>query len=251
MHFYRGCFFIALAALALHAQPATSYRYTVKGDEKTVEITNVNYQITGVGDIVLLRSTTKSKQVLGDMGGEASTTVEAWKVGVDIKTKPIYSVTARGTETRVTEGEIFSIQRGVEETEWWSVYRVANGAHLFDTHVPIVNFSTKRDTLTMRYVGLDVPEDPVKDAHLVGTIHYASADKVIRSAVITCDDPQQAMQMRSYADETRTLTGGKELRITFDPSYPAPTATIAIVIPIANDNLDLAHAQLPAKIHLK
>jgi hypothetical protein len=38
-----GCL-IAMAC-ALTAQPASSYRYTVKGDEKTIEITNVNYQV--------------------------------------------------------------------------------------------------------------------------------------------------------------------------------------------------------------
>ena len=114
MTLHRGCLF-AVSTCALFAQPVSSYKYIVKGDEKSVEITNVNYQLTGLKDLLVLRSTTKSKQVIGDIGQEASTTVETWKVGTDLKTKPIYSVTATGTETRVVENEIFLISRGTEE----------------------------------------------------------------------------------------------------------------------------------------
>src|ERR1700693_1754559 len=97
-----GCFFVMACALA--AQPASSYRYTVKGDEKTIEITNVNYHVTST-DLVV-RMTTSSKQIIGDMGMEASTTTEAWKLGVDLKTKPIYSVTVEGSERRIVEAAV-------------------------------------------------------------------------------------------------------------------------------------------------
>ena len=51
----------------------------------------------------------------------------------------------------------------------------------------------------MRYLGLDAPGDDTKDArfkepHFVAVVGYASASKVIREAIITCDDPKQAQQ---------------------------------------------------------
>jgi hypothetical protein len=251
-----GC--IIAMACALAAQPASSYRYTVKGDEKTIEITNVNYQVASPAQsLLVLRMTTRSKQVIGDIGMEASTTTEAWKVGVDLKTKPIYSVTVEGSESRVVEDALFVVSRGLEEVAWWSVYRVANGAHLFDTYVPLVKFSTSRDTVTMRYAGLQVPEDDVKDArlkepHVVAVLTYASEAKVIREALITCDDLKQAPLLRSFADESWTVTdiGGKSLRVTFSQNYPSPPSPVTLTIPIAGDDLDLAHATLAPHLHV-
>src|SRR5689334_23780926 len=42
----------------------------------------------------LFRSkTTKTKHVIDDIGIEASTTVEAWPLGAELKQKPLYSLT--------------------------------------------------------------------------------------------------------------------------------------------------------------
>ncbi len=249
---------MAAAACSLIAQPMASYKYTVKGDEKTVEITNVNYEV--INSDLVLRKTTKSKQVIGDIGMEASTTTEAWKLGTDLKQKPLYSVTVEGTESRTVENEVFVVSRGLEEVEWWSVYRLANGAHLFDTYVPLVKFSTSRKELILRYAGLEVPPDDSKDArfndrHVVGVVSYASAEKVIREGLLTCDDPKLAVLLRSYADETRTLTQtgavkSQNLRIGFSQNPPSPPAPIAVLIPIVGDDLDFAHATLPPRMHI-
>jgi hypothetical protein len=211
------------AACSMIAQPAASYKYTVKGDEKTVEITNVSYELAG-SDLVL-RKTTKSKQMLGDIGMEGSSTTEAWKIGTDLKEKPLYSVTVEGTESRTVENEVFIVSRGLEEVEWWSVYRLADGAHLFDTYVPLVKFSTSRKDTILRYVGFDVPPDDSKDARL------------------------------NDRHETRVLTQNgavksQILRLAFSQNFPSPPATIAVVIPISGDDLDLAHATLPPRMHI-
>ena len=243
------------AACVLLAQPVSSYRYTAKGDEKTVEITNVHYEVAGRGDLLLVvRETTRSKRVMGDIGMEASTTTEAWKLGTDIKQKPLYSVTVEGSESRVVEDDVFGVSRGLEEVEWWSVYRLANGEHLFDTYVPLVKMGEGGE---YRYAGLEVAADDVKDTrlkdgHVIGALTYASRDKVICEALITADDPKQAALLRSFADETRTLTanGSKSLRLSFRPNIPSSAAALSIVIPIAADNLDLAHAQLPPHVHV-
>jgi hypothetical protein len=257
MNFYRGILWIA-AACSMMAQPAASYKYTVKGDEKTVEITNVNYELAGK-DLVL-RKTTSSKQVIGDIGLEATTTTEAWKLGTDLKQKPLYAVSVSGTESRTVENEIFVVSRGLEEVEWWSVYNLAGGAHLFDTYVPLLKFSTSRKEMILRYAGFDVPPDDAKDPrlndrHVVGVLTYASAEKVFGEALITCDDPKLAQQLRSFADETRVLTQtgppkAQLLRLAFSQNFPAPPSTIAVVVPLAGDKMDLAHAQLPPRMHI-
>jgi len=258
MTIFRSTFLLSAAAFSLMAQPEASYKYSVKGDEKTVEITNVNYEV--VNSSLVLRMTTHSKQVIGDIGMEASTTTEAWKLGADLKEKPLYAVTVEGTESRTVEGEVLLISRGLEEVGWWSVYRLADGAHLFDTYVPLVEFSIDRKQMTLRYVGLEVPPDDtndarLKDAHVVGVLTYASEAKVIREALITCDDPKLAQLLRSYSDESRTLTqsGGIKsqiLRISFSQNFPAPPATIAVVVPVTGDDLDLAQAKLPPRMHI-
>jgi hypothetical protein len=254
---YRSTLLIG-AACALAGQPVASYKYTVKGDEKTVEISSVNYEV--VESKLVLRKTTKSKQVIGDIGTEASSTTEAWPLGTDLKEKPLYSVTVEGTESRTVENELFTVSRGLEEVEWWSVYRLADGTHLFDTYMPLVKFSTSRKEMILRYAGFDVPPDDSKDVrlndrHVVGVLTYASEAKVIREALLTCEDPKLAVLLRSYADETRTLTQGggfnsQILRLSFSQNFPAPAATIAVVVPIAGDDLDLAQAKLPPRMHI-
>jgi hypothetical protein len=244
---------LLLAGATVFAQPVSSYRYTTKGDEKTIEITNVVYDLTQ-SDLVT-RSTSNIKRNLGDIGVEATTTIEAWKLGADLKTKPVYTVKSQGTESRLINGEVFAISAGLEEVEWWTLYSAATGAHLFDTYVPLVSVDINRESLTWRYLGLEIPGDesksmPLKDPRWVAMVRYASSVKVIREVLITCDDPKLAAQLRSFADEERTMTASpNSVRITFGPSYPAPPSALVVTIPIARDDLDVAHAQAPAKLH--
>jgi hypothetical protein len=142
--------------------------------------------------------------------------------------------------------------------EWWSVYNIYTGEHLFDTYVPLVRFSISRETVAERYVGLEVPPDDVadarlKDMHVVAVLTYASGERIIREALLTSDDPKQAAQFRSFADETRTVSAGengRSIKISFSQNYPSAPATQSAVIPIAKDDLDLAHAQLPPHLHV-
>ena len=83
-----------------------------------------------------------------------------WKHGrsaVDLKQKPLYSLKVEGVEPKPVGSELLSISRGLEEVQWWSVYKMASGQHLFDTYVPLVSFSISREIQTMRYAGLEVP----------------------------------------------------------------------------------------------
>jgi hypothetical protein len=233
---------------------------------ETVEIRNVSYELTS-GSIpgrppaerFLLRKTTHSKEVVGDIGEDASVTVDAWRFGDNPAGKPLYSLTATGTEIRTVDSALLVASRGTEEVDWWSVYKLGTGQHLFDSYVPLVSFSISRETVKTRYVGLEVPPDDTGDARLkqpnvVGVLTYAAEDRVIREALVTCDDPRQARQLRSFADETRTVSEeekpARAVRIVFSQNYPSPPNPVEVVIPVLKDDLDLAHAQLPARVHV-
>ncbi len=270
----------ALAAAAgLFAQPVppgkkpyrtqspSSLAYTVKDGEEVVEIANVAYEVTGPGipgrpreERLVLRKTVRSRQVLGDIGMESTSLVEAWPLGVDPAQKPLYSLTMSGADAQTVNGEVLVISRGLEEMEWWSVHSLGDARHLFDTYVPMLQFSIAREIQTLRYAGLEVPPDDASDVRLkapnvVAVLTYASAERVIREALLTCGDPQQARLLRSYADSTRTLAAVEgepvsALRITIRQSYPSPPGTLSITVPIVNDDLDLIHSQAPGKLRL-
>src|SRR6204780_630204 len=198
------------------AQSPASVTYGVNKDgQQTVEIANVAYEVTSTGvpgrpqnERLLLRTTTRSKQVVDEIGMEAPTTVEAWPLGVDPSQKPLYALKVQGVDGKTVDGALSVILRGLEDTEWWSVYKLGTGERLFDTYTPLLGFSIRRDIQTMRYAGLEVPEDDAADArlkeqHVVGVLTYAAAEHVMREALITSDDPKQAQLLRSFADSTR------------------------------------------------
>ena len=262
------------AAKPVRAQSASTMQYSAAPDgSETVEIRNVSYEVTGTGvpgrpakERLLLRKTARSKQVLDDIGEEATVTLEAWRLGDDSAQKPLYALSVDGTDGQTVDNALFVASRGLEEVEWWSVYQLGTGKHLFDTYVPLVSFSISRETVQTRYAGLDVPADDEKDTRLkqpnvVAVLSYASENRVIREALLTCDDVRQAQQLRSYADVTRVVTAAtsgknarreptRTIRIVFTENYPSPPNPVTVTIPLAGDDLDLAHAQLPPRLHL-
>lgn len=238
---------------------------SIKDDEETVEIENSSYEVSETQipgrppeERLVIRKKVHTKQVLDEIGMEATTTVEAWPLGSDLSQKPLYAINVTGSEARTVDSALVEVSRGLEEVEWWSVYKLGTGEHLFDTDVPLVRFSISRETVAQRYVGLEVPpDDPadarLKDPHVVGVITYASAEHVIREALLTCDDPNRAQMLRSYADETRTISTGEpgpSIQMFFSQNFPSAPATQTVVIPISKDDLDLVHAQLPAHLHV-
>jgi hypothetical protein len=244
------------------SQSPASVVYGVSSDGiETVEATNVTYQVANHqhSTLLLLRTTTRTKEAINEIGMDASTTVEAWPVGVDLKQKPVYTLKTDGMDCRTVDDSLLVILRGVEEVPWWSVYKLETGQRLYDTYVPLVGFSIRRDVETMRYAGLEVPEDDAKDArlrepHMVAVLTYASAEHVLRKALITSDDPKQATSLRSFADASRSValveSPVRALKISISQNYPSPPATVTLTIPIVRDDLDLRHAQMPAHLHI-
>jgi hypothetical protein len=259
----RFVFALLVFASPLAAQPESQFAITTENGAKTIRITNVEFEL--VEQRLLLRKISKSRQVVGDMGEEASVVVEAWPMESSLKQKPLYRVAVSGMEPRVVRGELLQVSRGLEEVEWWSLYKLADGAHLFDTYVPPVIFSISKDTQQLRYVGLEVQPDDTPDTRLkapgvVGVLTYASAKGVISEALITCDDPQRATLLRSYADSFRKvqLTESEQadgqpqiLVVSISQFYPSAPATVSIGIPISGDKLDVVHAKLPAGLRIR
>ena len=252
----------------IQAQSSSSIHVSTDDDgSENVEIQNVSFEVTGTNvpgrppdERLLLRKTVRSKQVLGDIGMESSFTMEAWRLGDDPHEQPLYTLTTSGEDGQIKDNALVVVPRGLEEVEWWSVYRLGSGAHLFDTYVPLVGFSISRKTLTMRYAGLEVPPDDTQDARLkqpkvIAVLSYASEDKILEEVLLTSDDREQATLLRSYADVTRTFSAedtapARTLKLSFRQNYPSPANPVTVVIPIAHDRLDLAGARLPPKLHL-
>ena len=164
---------LAQPAKPLHAQASSTIDYTPTADGfGTIEIRNVSYEVvTNVpgrapADRLLLRKINRSKEVLGDIGIEANVSLEAWRLGDDLRQRSLFTLNVEGNEANTKDNALFVVSRGLEEVEWWSVYKLGNGQHLFDTYVPLESFSISRETVTTRYVGLEVPPDDTKDARL-------------------------------------------------------------------------------------
>jgi hypothetical protein len=259
------------------AQSVSNFSYETKDGQQTITITNATFQtvepyLPGHQDTrrLLLRTATRTTEVVDEIGMQGSVTVEAWPLGADLGQKPIYGITLEAAGAKVMNQSVLVFDRGLEDVQWWSVYDLERGRHLFDTYVPPVEFSISREFDTPRFAGLETPPDDAADKrltepHVVGVLTYASAERVIREALLTCDDPQRAASFRSYADATRELAllegpvppakgktqpePSRTLKITFSQSYPSPPNPVTASIPIAKDDLDLANAKLPPCLH--
>jgi hypothetical protein len=253
---------------AFRAQSSSSISYSGgKDGEQAVEITNVAYELSGdsvpgrpASSRLVLRTSIHSKQIVGDKGFDSTVVIEAWLLGTDLKQKPLYALTIPGAGAQLLDYGLWQVDRSLDpDVSWWSVYKLGTGERLFDTYVEPLRFTVSRADGSSRYAGLEAPPDDAEDArlkepHVVAVLTYASAEKVIREALITCADTTRAQSLRSYADTMRTIAlvehpAGREIRITFEDAYLSPPHATIVSIPIARDDLDVAHAQLPSGLH--
>lgn len=237
------------------AQSASTMQYGRTSDgQDTVDITNTAFELVQISEErrLILRKTHSEHNVIGDEGDDPEITVEAWPLGVNLKEKPLYSVTLAGQTAAPLDDALLVFDR-TQEIPWWSVYHLDSGKHVFDTYAPLLRFSITDPEQTERYVGLEISNDETADQRLkaggvVGVLTYASGDRVIREALITTDNAARVETLHSLADTTFALAyAGKTVRIALTP-YGAP-ATV-ITVPVVNDDLDLAHARLPAGVRV-
>lgn len=250
------------------AQATSSFALREQDGGKAIEIANVTFETTSTyvpgrpaDERLLLRTTSRSRQVIDEEGLDASVTVEAWPLGTDPAAKPLYAVTLDGVGVTAEDSAVLVFDRGTEDVDWWSVYGLGTGAPLFDSHVPILRFSLSREVQTLRYAGFDVPPDDATDPrlrepHVVGVLAYASAERVIRRLLVSCSDTKRAAELRSYWDTERVLSleekgaAAKEpaqtLHLRWSAFYPSAPNPVTASIPIVADDLDPQHAKLPA-----
>jgi hypothetical protein len=256
--------FVALAQNPFRSQSTSSISLTVKGDERAIEIHNVVYQYTNSqvpgrphDEELVLRLTTDSRDIIGDIGEPGTVTLEAWPLGGDLRQKALYTVKVGGSEARTLDNALWVVNRGYTEVQMWSIYKLGTGQHLFDTYVDLLRLSITKDVQTPRYVGLEVPPDDVQDArlkepHVVAVLTYASEERVIREFLLTHTNADRAAELRSLADMERTVSflesPAKRLRITFKPS--AGGAMTQVTVPLKGDDLDAAGAILPPGMHV-
>jgi hypothetical protein len=150
---------------------------------------------------------------------EATTVLEVSKPDQ----KALYTLKVEGVDGRTMDDQLFVVASGLEDVEWWSVYRLADGKLLFDTHVPVVRIDNQ-------YAGLDVPADGdprLKNQRLIGVVNFATAAGAVRRVELHCADPKRAQLLRSYFDVRRTLTvEGNSLVLSIRDA--APDAAIRI-----------------------
>jgi hypothetical protein len=253
---------LLVAALPLSAQTTarseSSIVHRTANGDSIVEIRNSAYELEGN---LVLRKTVHSREVIGDKGMESEIQLAAWPLGMDLSRKPLYEVKATGTDARTRNGEVWIVEDETDpDVPSWAVYHLGSGRRLFQTEVQPLEFGISRADGALRYAGLEVPPDDAADIRLraknvVAVLSYAGGERVIREALITCDDPEKAALLRSYFDEERTLGvadrgGVRYLRVTFRGAFPSRADELSISIPLAKDDLDLAHGSLPPGLHL-
>ena len=171
---------------------------------------------------LILRKTETTRQVLGEKGMEATTVLEVSKPD---QKAALYTLKVEGVDGRTMNDELFVVARGLEDVEWWSVYRLADGKPLFDTHVPLVQ-------IDKQYAGFDVPEDGdprLRNQRLVGVVNFATAAGEVRRVEVHCADAKRAQLLRSYFDVRRTMAvDGASLVITFRDASPDATVRVPV-----------------------
>lgn len=251
----------SFAAGPVTDESKSSFAYDDASPPASVAITNVSYAITGSylagrpkQERLLLRTTVSTREVIDEVGMDANLTVEAWPLGADLGTAPAYKLEVGGATGMTTlDNGVIVVARGTEDVRWSSVYALGTGAHLFDSFVPVSGFSITPEVQTVRYAGLEVPPDDAEDARLadpkvVGVLSYAAAAGVIGEALITCDDADRAQLLRSYWDASRDIAAeGEAPAVTLKLTWQVyGEDAVSATVPVADDKLNLAGAQLPA-----
>jgi hypothetical protein len=191
---------LALGVIGPLAAQPSSLAISGKQGEEAVVIHNVSYELAGR---TVLRKTERTRQVVGDKGMEASTLVEAWPLGGDRNEKPKYTIKVEGVDARSLDNELLIVARGLEDTQWWALYRLTDGKPVFNTFVRPLRIPD-----TNLFAGYDVPEDGdprLKNQKLIGVIHLAGPEGTPRRIELHANDDTRARTLRSFADVTPSM----------------------------------------------
>lgn len=168
--------------------------------------------------------------------------LDVWPMGgaADLHKPPLYTVMVPGRGASLEADGMMMVERGARR----SAFSLADGSWLFDADAPVAVFAV--DGERRRYVALAQAEDDLA-AGAVAVLSYATPRRVIRRVVLSAADPARGRFLRGTLNMTRPVTrvddkGGRVLEV------PLPSG--ALRLPVAGDDLDVAHAEVPAGMRL-
>ena len=244
----------------------------------SVRTVNRSFELAGPGlkgraadEHLLLEKTIETAEVLGDKGMEGRVSVAAWPLDeARDKSPPLYTIAATGSAGAVQDGDLFVIERGLDEIPWQTVYALSDGSRLFDATSLWLRGASGGLWDERRYVALAQVFDDADDAALrgetsVALLTLAARDRILSQVLIKAADPERARFLRSVWDQQVILSwlGGPEAKPLPGGASPDPLVDslsvlisfkpdgAALKVPLLDTSFDSAKAILPSGLSLE
>lgn len=238
----------------------------------TVHTVNRSFALAGPGlegreasEHLLLSVAVEITEVLGEKGVDGRVSVSAWPLDEAHDTSPsLYSIAVSGQSGAVADGDLFVIERGLEETAWQSVHALSDGARLFDATTPWLRGFSGGLWDQRRYVALvqvfdDAEDVALRDEANVALLTFAARDRVLGQVVIRATDPERARFLKSVVDQEVTIgwLAGAEGKPLPPGAAPDPIADqlsvlvrfrpdgATVRVPLGDKGFDAANAIVP------
>lgn len=256
-----------LAPNAVSAEDAMSSRSATSsivsqtvGGVTTVRVETHAFALAGPGikgrkddERLFLHRLVATIEVLGEKGMEGQVGVAAWPLGVPESEPPLYRIKASGRDGRIVDGDLYVIERGLEEIEWQSLYALSDGTKLFDATTPWLRAANDGRWDERRYVALaqvfdDADDAALSDDHAVALLSYVARDRVVSQVLIKAAEVERARFLRSVWDQTVKLGWrGKGTKSTaLDGAMPDPkSGRLAVTIAFSPDGATL---EIPVRV---
>lgn len=191
---------------------------------------------------LLLRLEVTNADVFASRPGEGRVRLDAWPLdGVDdVKRPALYTIVAPGRTATLSEDGTLAVEHGSRR----SVYALATGLWLYDWEAPPASYvgdGERRRVVALAAVEEDMPPGSI------AVLTLATNQTVLKRVMIVADDPTRARLLRSSIGMIRPVPRLDDAtRRTIDLSLPAGQMRI----PVAGDDLDITHAQVPQGLRL-
>jgi len=262
------------------AQRAVTSTIDVAEENGAVAVRTVNrsFELAGPGlkgraaeEHLLLEKTVEAAEVLGEKGMDGRVSIAVWPLDEARDTSPpIYTIAATGHAGVVQDGDLFVIERGLDEIPWQSVYALSDGNKLFDATSLWLRGASGGLWDERRYVALtqvfyDAPDVALSGETSVALLTLAARDRILSQVLIKAADPERARFLRSMWDQQVILSwlGGPEATPLPEGASPDPASdSLSVLIsfkpdgaelkvPLSDTSFDGAKASLPEGLILE
>jgi hypothetical protein len=191
---------------------------------------------------LLLRLDVINVDVFSTSRAEGLIRLDAWPLEApeDLKQQPLYTIVAAGRAAIIEDDTTLVVERQTKR----SVYSLGDGNWLYDADSPVAHFTLDGDR--KRVVALSGMEDDMP-ANTVAVLTYAASQSVIKRVMVTAQDPTRARLLRSSVPLIRPLV---RLDNATQRTIDLPLTAGIVRIPVIDDGLDLAKAQVPIGLNL-